>query len=82
MRTTIYIPDDLVDEIKEAAWREKISVSGYLIGLHKESSLSPIKMEGDNVPDYKKSKPAERLFGDPPEIIKSYSKAKQLGKEK
>lgn len=27
MRTTVYIPDGLADEIREAAWKERKSVS-------------------------------------------------------
>lgn len=34
MRTTIYIPDKLVDGVKEAAWRNRKSVSKYFLDLH------------------------------------------------
>lgn len=34
MRTTIYIPDNLIDEIREEAWKQRLSVSKYLIHLH------------------------------------------------
>ena len=35
MRVNIWIPDDLVDEIREYAHKAKESVSGYLVGLHR-----------------------------------------------
>lgn len=42
MRTTIYIPDDLVEGIKEKAWSLKLSVSGYFVNLHRKSlPISP-----------------------------------------
>jgi len=34
MKKTIWVPDELVEGIKEAAWRERKSVSSYLVGLH------------------------------------------------
>lgn len=35
MKVTIWIPDDLVDEIKESAYQSRKSVSGYLVDLHR-----------------------------------------------
>ena len=35
MRTTIWIPDELAKDMKEEAWRQRKSLSAYLVGLHK-----------------------------------------------
>jgi len=34
MRTTIWIPDDIVGEMKDEAWRRRVSLSKYLVDLH------------------------------------------------
>jgi len=34
MRTTIWVPDDVIKDMKEAAWRKRLSLSRYLVGLH------------------------------------------------
>ena len=34
MKTTTYIPDELVDGIRESAWKERKSVRQYLGDLH------------------------------------------------
>jgi len=45
MRTTIYMPDELVGSVKEIAWRSRKSVSEYLMDLHRE------KLKGVNLKD-------------------------------
>jgi len=44
MRTTIYIPDELVGEIREAAWKERRSVSIY--GIYTMPKKLHRKLEG------------------------------------
>ena len=34
MRVNIWIPDELIDSVRDAAHGERKSVSGYLVGLH------------------------------------------------
>ena len=49
MRTTIWIPDEVIKEMKEEAWRQRKSLSGYLVGLHTggvvKKSVAPIGKE-------------------------------------
>ena len=38
MKVTIWIPDKLVDEIKESAWEARTSLSNYLVQLHRNAT--------------------------------------------
>lgn len=40
MKKMIWIPDDLVKVIEDTAYRNRQSVSGYLVGLHVEKTMS------------------------------------------
>ena len=37
MKVTIWIPDKLVEDIKESAWEARTSLSNYLVKLHRSS---------------------------------------------
>lgn len=47
MKVMIWIPDNLVDEVKDAAWKSKMSVSNYLVSLHRDRGKSSITFFGD-----------------------------------
>jgi len=51
MRTTIWIPDEIVQGMKDEAWRRRISLSKYLVSLHVgkgcQTKVAPVAEEAD-----------------------------------
>jgi len=61
MRTTIYVPDELVDGLKESAWVSRKSVSEYLLDLHKAAMIDSNFKYKDAKEIKKEMTPQEKL---------------------
>ena len=74
-RITVYLPAGVHEEMREVAWGRRMSLSGYIVELHRVAidSAKPIRPVGDGVKEYK-PKPAKISdpAGDP--YFKSYPK--------
>jgi hypothetical protein len=55
MRINIWIPDDLIEGVKESAYKKRKSVSQYLVDLHRAKIDIPAKMTSEPTKEVKKS---------------------------
>lgn len=78
MRVNIWIPDDLMEGVKEAAWEMRASVSGYLVALYLGNKpIQEVKEKLKIIPSKNKKKDPTATE----EWMGGFSKFKQLGKK-
>ena len=85
MKVTIWVPDDLVQGIKDAAWGSRKSVSGYLVDLHKSEVIknnAEISLIQGMAPVKKiEPKKVTKTIEDVPKWAGGYSKEQQVRKK-